>query len=161
MSIHKQFEYTSDIKNIIGIQFSVLNSEEILKRSVANIYEPTLYDSNGEPKIGGLFDPRMGIIERNKNEIVYCKKKSNIINCYSKRFAAKEAFVKALGIGFRKNINFKDIEVLNNHYGMPHLFINKKVVNKIKILFKVKKFNVFLSISDEKKYAIASVIISN
>ena len=96
-----------------------------------------------------------------KNEIVYCKKKSNIINCYSKRFAAKEAFVKALGFGFRKNINFKDIEVLNNHYGMPYLFINKKVVNKIKILFKVKKFNVFLSISDEKKYAIASVIISN
>ena len=96
-----------------------------------------------------------------KNEIVYCKKKTNIINCFSKRFAAKEAFVKALGIGFRKNINFKDIEVLNNHYGMPHLFINKKVVNKIKILFKVKKFNVFLSISDEKKYAIASVIISN
>ena len=96
-----------------------------------------------------------------KNEIVYCKKKSNIINCFSKRFAAKEAFVKALGIGFRKNINFKDIEVLNNHYGKPYLFINKKVVNKIKILFKVKKFNVFLSISDEKKYAIASVVISN
>ena len=95
------------------------------------------------------------------NEIAYCKKKSNIINCYSKRFAAKEAFVKALGIGFRKNINFKDIEVLNNDHGMPYLFINKKVVNKIKILFKVKKFNVFLSISDEKKYAIASVIISN
>ena len=96
-----------------------------------------------------------------KNEIVYCKKKSNIINCFSKRFAAKEAFVKALGIGFRKNINFKDIEVLNNHYGKPYMFINKKVVNKIKILFKVKKFNVFLSISDEKKYAIASVVISN
>ena len=94
------------------------------------------------------------------NEIAYCEKKSNITNCYSKRFAAKEAFVKALGTGFRKNINFKDIEVVKNHYGKPYLIINKKVINKIKTLFKVKKFNVLLSISDETKYAIASVIIS-
>ena len=94
------------------------------------------------------------------NEIAYCEKKKNIISCYSKRFAAKEAFVKALGTGIRFNINFKDIEVKNNHYGKPYLLINKKVINKIKILFKVKKFNISLSISDEKKYAIASVIIS-
>ena len=94
------------------------------------------------------------------NEIAYCKKKSNVTNCYSKRFAAKEAFVKALGTGFRKNINFKDIEVVNNHYGKPYLLINKRVINKIKTSFKVKKFNILLSISDEKKYAIASVIIS-
>ena len=94
------------------------------------------------------------------NEIAYCEKKSNNTNCYSKRFAAKEAFVKALGTGFRKNINFKDIEVLKNHYGKPYILINKKVINKIKTLFKVKKFNILLSISDETKYSIASVIIS-
>jgi len=94
------------------------------------------------------------------NEIAYCEKRSNITNCYSKRFAAKEAFVKALGTGIRKNINFKDIEVVNNHYGKPDLLINKRVINKIKTSFKVKKFNILLSISDEKKYAIASVIIS-
>jgi len=87
-------------------------------------------------------------------------KKSNSINCYSKRFAAKEAFVKALGIGFRKNINFKDIEVANNSYGKPYILMNKKIANKIKTIFKVKKFNILLSISDEKKYSIASVIIS-
>ena len=94
------------------------------------------------------------------NEIAYCEKKSNSIGCYAKRFAAKEAFAKALGIGFRKNINFKDIEVLNNAYGKPYVSINKKIANKIKTLFKVKKFNVLLTISDEKKYSIASVIIS-
>ena len=94
------------------------------------------------------------------NEIAYCEKKSNFTNCYSKRFAAKEAFVKALGTGFRKNINFKDIEVLKNHYGKPYLLINKKVINKIKTSFKVKKINILLSISDESKYSIASVIIS-
>ena len=94
------------------------------------------------------------------NEIAYCEKKLNITNCYSKRFAAKEAFVKALGTGFRKNINFKDIEVLKNHYGKPYILINKKIINKIKNSFKVKKFNILLSISDETKYSIASVIIS-
>ena len=95
-----------------------------------------------------------------KKEITYCQKKSNIINCYSKRFAAKEAFVKALGTGFRKNINFKDIEVANNSYGKPYISMNKKITNKIKTLFKVKKFNILLSISDGKKPSIASVIIS-
>ena len=94
------------------------------------------------------------------NEVAYCEKKSNSISCYSKRFAAKEAFVKALGIGFKKNINFKDIEVVNNAYGKPYIFINKKIANKIKTLFKVKKFNILLSISDGKKHSIASVIIS-
>ena len=94
------------------------------------------------------------------NEVAYCDKKSNSISCYSKRFAAKEAFAKALGIGFRKNINFKDIEVVNNTYGKPYISINKKIANKIKTLFKVKKFNILLSISDEKKYSIASVTIS-
>ena len=42
------------------------------------------------------------------NEIAYCEKKSSTVSCYSKRFAAKEAFEKALGTGFRKNINFKE-----------------------------------------------------
>ena len=94
------------------------------------------------------------------NEVAYCEKKSNSASCYSKRFAAKEAFVKALGIGFSKNINFNDIEVTNNTYGKPYISINKTITNKIKTLFKVKKFNVLLSISDEKKHSIASVIIS-
>ena len=94
------------------------------------------------------------------NEVAYCEKKSNSINCYSKRFAAKEAFVKAIGIGFTKNINFKDIEVVNNTYGKPYISTNKKITNKIKTIFKVKKINILLSISDGKKHSIASVIIS-
>ena len=95
-----------------------------------------------------------------KNEILYCQKKINFVSCYSKRFAAKEAFVKALGIGFRNNINFKDIEIVNNKLGKPSFKINKKIINKIKIFFKIKKFNILLSISDETNYAVANVIIS-
>ena len=95
-----------------------------------------------------------------KNEITYCNKKSNLVGCYSKRFAAKEAFVKALGTGFRYNINFNDIEIIKNVNGNPRISVNKKVTNKIKTFFNVKKFDIFLSISDEKKYAIASIVIS-
>ena len=94
------------------------------------------------------------------DEINRSKKIINKAAFFSKRFAAKEAFSKALGTGFRKNINFKDIEVLKNHYGKPYILINKKVINKIKTSFKVKKFNILLSISDETNYSIASVIIS-
>ena len=95
-----------------------------------------------------------------KKEISYCDKKLNSVNLYSKRYAAKEAFVKALGTGFRENIYFKDIEVLNNNYGKPYFVISNKTKNKIKKIFKVNNFNTFLSMSDEKKYSIASVIIS-
>ena len=59
-----------------------------------------------------------------------------------------------------KIINCNGIEISNNNYGKPYVFVNKKLINKIKFLFKLKKFNILLSISDEKKYSIATVIIS-
>jgi len=95
-----------------------------------------------------------------KNEIKYCKKKINYISCLSKRFAAKEAFVKALGTGFRNNINFKDIEVKNNILGKPSLNVEKKITRKIKKIFKVKNYKISLSMSDTKNYSVSSVIIS-
>ena len=55
-----------ELSTISGVQFGVLSPEEIVRRSVVNITETTLYDSSGEPKFGGLFDPRMGVIERKK-----------------------------------------------------------------------------------------------
>jgi len=85
----------------------------------------------------------------------------NKTNYFSKRFAAKEAFAKALGTGFRINLNFKDIEVINDKMGKPYFFNNKKIRNIVQKNFKVKKFNCFLSISDEKDYSIAFVIIQS
>jgi len=52
-----------EIGFINGIQFGIYSPEVILKKSVVNINVDTLYDSNGEPRINGLFDPRMGYIE--------------------------------------------------------------------------------------------------
>ena len=52
-----------------------------------------------------------------RNEINKSKKLKNKINYYAIRFAAKEAFVKAIGEGFRNNINFRDIDVTNDNKG--------------------------------------------
>ena len=97
----------------------------------------------------------------NKKEILKCKKINKSINCYAKRFAAKEAFSKALGTGFRMKLNFKDIEVVNDKMGRPNYVKNKKITKMIQNKFKIKKYNCFLSISDEKKYSTAFAIIQS
>mgnify|MGYP001465822483 CR=1 FL=1 len=81
-------------------------------------------------------------------------------NFFSKRFAAKEAFVKALGEGFRNNINFHDIDVSNDKKGKPIINISNNVKYFLKKKFKLNKFKIFLSLSDEKKHSIAYVIIN-
>ena len=80
---------------------------------------------------------------------------------FSKRFAAKEAFAKALGTGFRKNLNFKDVEIINDKMGKPYYVKTKKIKNLVQKNFKVKNFNCFLSISDEKEYSTAFTIIQS
>ena len=94
-----------------------------------------------------------------KNEIKFSKKKINKINYFAKRFAAKESFAKSIGTGFRKGLNFRDIEILNDGIGKPYFLISQKMVKIINKKFKVKKFNLFLSISDEKEYSIAFTIL--
>ena len=83
----------------------------------------------------------------------------NKASFFSKRFAAKEAFAKALGTGFRNNLNFKDIEVINDKLGKPYYAKNKKISKIVQKNFNVKNFNCFLSISDEKDYSTAFAII--
>jgi len=92
-------------------------------------------------------------------EILISKNIKNKSSYFAKRFAAKEAFAKSLGTGFRNDFNFKDISVVNDKLGKPSFFINKKIKNMIKKKFKTSSFNFFLSISDEKKYSIAFVIL--
>jgi holo-[acyl-carrier protein] synthase len=96
-----------------------------------------------------------------KQEIELSKKVKNKVNYFAKRFAAKESFVKSLGTGFRANLNLKDIEILNDKLGKPYFFISKKIHNIINKKFKIKGFNLFLSISDEKDYSIAFTILQN
>jgi holo-[acyl-carrier protein] synthase len=93
-----------------------------------------------------------------KEEILFSKKFKNKVPYFAKKFAAKEAFVKSLGTGFRNGLYFKDISVINNRLGKPSFLITNKLKNLIKKEFKINYFNFFLSISDERKYSIAFVI---
>jgi holo-[acyl-carrier protein] synthase len=94
-----------------------------------------------------------------KKEIFDSKKTLNKINFFSKRFAAKESFAKALGTGFRNNLNFKDIVIVNDNLGKPFYLINNKIKQIIKKNKKIANFELFLSISDEKDYSVAFTII--
>jgi holo-[acyl-carrier protein] synthase len=93
-----------------------------------------------------------------QKEISISKKINNKTSYFAKRFAAKEAFVKSLGTGFREGLNFNDISIVNDKLGKPSFLITKKIKKIIKKKFNIDRFDFFLSISDEKKYSIALVI---
>ena len=93
------------------------------------------------------------------NEILLSKKVKDKSAYYAKRFVSKEAFAKAVGTGFRNDLNFKDISITNNKAGKPSFVINEKLKKIIRKQFKTDSFNFFLSISDEKKYSIAFVFL--
>ena len=111
---------------------------------------------------------RLKKLIKNKNFVervftVYEQKSSlklkNKLNFYSKRFAAKEAFSKATGFGISKKLHFKDIEVISDKKGKPSINLNKSTMYYLNRKFKVKSFKTNLSLSDEKNYSIAYVII--
>ena len=102
--------------------------------------------------LGRIYSDReLKLSKQNKNKVAY----------FAKRFAAKEAFSKALGTGFRSGLEFKDIEIVNDKVGKPLYVKNKKIIKIVKNKFKIKNFNSFLSISDENDYSTAFTIIQS
>ena len=93
------------------------------------------------------------------SEILIAKKIKDEKSYYSRRFAAKEAFAKSIGTGLGDGFNFKDISIINDKLGKPSFVISKKIKKIIKKKFNTTAFDFFLSISDEKKYSIAYVIL--
>ena len=96
----------------------------------------------------------------NEKEVSRCRKINNSINCFAKRFAAKEAFSKALGTGISNGINLNEIVILNKKSGKPYISIIGQTKKILKKKFKNKNSKISLSLSDEKKYAVAFVTIS-
>ena len=125
---------------ILGIGVDIIENKRIKKSIKNHKFKDRIYSSK-EQKLSSL----------SRNKVGY----------FSKRFAAKEAFAKALGTGFRNNLNFKDIEVINDKFGKPYYEKNKKIKKIIQKNFKIKNFNCFLSISDEKDYSTAFTIIQS
>jgi len=93
-------------------------------------------------------------------EIIKCKRTKNNSNCFAKRFAAKEAFSKALGTGISKGINFNEIVILNEKSGKPYIKLINKTKKIVERKIKKKNYKISLSIADEKDYAVAFVTIS-
>jgi len=123
---------------ILGIGVDIIENKRI-KKSIKN--------SNFKNRTYSAKELKLSLLTTNKASF------------FSKRFAAKEAFAKALGTGFRNNLNFKDIEVINDNLGKPYYTKNKKITKIVQKKFNVKNFNCFLSISDEKDYSTAFTII--
>ena len=95
-----------------------------------------------------------------QSEIQISENRKNNIQTYAKKYSVKEACSKALGTGLAKGVYWKDIEVINDHFGKPIIILHNKAAEIInKISFKNPKIEV--SISDEKYYAISNVIIFN
>jgi len=123
---------------ILGIGVDIVDNSRIAKSLKNNLFIKRIFSNS---------------------EILIAKKIKDKKSYYSKRFAAKEAFAKSIGTGFRDNFNFKDISIINDKLGKPSFKINEKIKKIIKKQFKTTSFNFFLSISDEKKYSVAYVIL--
>lgn len=125
---------------ILGIGVDIIENNRIKKLIQNNKFKTRVYSSN-----------ELKLSKNVKNKVAY----------FSKRFAAKEAFSKALGTGFSENLNFKDIEIVSDKKGKPKYAKNKKIIKIVQKKYKIKKFNSFLSISDEKDYSTAFAIIQS
>ena len=125
---------------IIGLGIDIVENKRI-----ANILE----------KYGNRFIKRCFSI----NEIIQSKKQLNQINFFSKRYAAKEACAKALGTGLAKGVFWKDIEIKNNNFGKPQIKLHNKALDRFRVISSSLKTSIEISITDEKNYSAANVII--
>lgn len=97
-----------------------------------------------------------------ENEIKAAEKytdSNKIIAHFAKRFAAKEAFAKALGVGLGKEVSFIDVSVENDKLGKPFLVLNEKAQNFLLKFSGIMLPSCHLSLSDDNPYAVAVVII--
>jgi len=90
------------------------------------------------------------------SEIAYCHYRANAASRFALRFAAKEAFAKAIGLGFRNGLSLQHIEVLRPDSGPPRLELRKKA-KELCQRYGIK--NSFLSLADDGGYAVAVVVL--
>lgn len=74
----------------------------------------------------------------------------------AKRFAVKEAFVKALGTGIRDNVSWRKMYVVHDEKGKPSLSFAKEFAKELN----TEVLDVHISISDEKDYVVAQALIT-
>ena len=95
-----------------------------------------------------------------QDEIFKCDKRFNPAACYAKRFAAKEAFSKAIGTGISKGVSWRNIEVYNKKSGQPQIKLHGNVIKTLDSLVPNNMIpKIFISITDEKEIAKAFIVI--
>jgi holo-[acyl-carrier protein] synthase len=102
---------------------------------------------NNEPLFNRVFTP---------HELVYCVAKRRSAQHFALRFAAKEAFLKALGTGLRNGISWRDMEVVNDSFGKPELQLGGRAGELCR---ENNVTRIFLSLSHDGNFAVASVIL--
>jgi len=128
--------------NVIGLGTDIVNINRIKK-----IYS----------KYGNQFLNKILTESEKKSEKKLSRFKN--VSTIAKRFAAKEAISKAIRYGFSNGIHFKDIEIYNDESVKPYANLYGKartIVNKIS-----KKYNIFLTLSDDKPWAVATALITS
>lgn len=91
-----------------------------------------------------------------EHELTACLSRKNSAACLAARFAAKEAFLKALGTGLRDGIAWQDMEMRNNGLGKPELHL----AGKARELFLTRQLtSVHLSVSHDNGSAVAFVVL--
>ena len=128
--------------NVIGLGTDIVNINRIKK----------IYSKYGNHFLDKILTESEKKIEKKSSRL-------RNIETIAKRFAAKEAISKAIGYGFSKGIHFKNIEIYNDKNGKPCANINgkaKAVLSKIS-----KKYNIFLTLSDDKPWAVATALITS
>lgn len=91
------------------------------------------------------------------DEQEYCLRSKRPAHRFAKRFAAKEAFLKALGTGFSGGVSWLDVAVVGNNGRQPEIAVSGKALEKLDAI--AKSSRIFLSLSDDYPYAIAYVVI--
>tara|TARA_B110000503_G_C7155263_1_gene417024 strand:+ start:1691 stop:2065 length:375 start_codon:yes stop_codon:yes gene_type:complete len=122
---------------IVGIGTDIVSIERIKH----------IYDKFGDDFVHKNF---------HKLEIIHLVTLTHIskISYLAKRFAAKEAVAKALGIGIGGSLAFKDIAVINNDLGAPQILISSTIYPSI------NEYNIHVSLSDDHPFAVAFVTVS-
>jgi holo-[acyl-carrier protein] synthase len=111
-------------------------------------------------RIHAVMEKEIGFREKifTLGEIAYCETKRHKYENYAARFSAKEAFMKAIGTGWRFGIRFADIEVYHDEFGKPLIRLHGKAeeLGKIEGISKIH-----VSLSHVKEIATAVVIVEN
>jgi holo-[acyl-carrier protein] synthase len=122
---------------ILGTGIDIVNIERIER----------LMDRWGDRFLGRVYTER---------EISWCRRKSHPMECFAIRFAAKEAFLKAIGTGLRYGIQWTDIEVENDPMGKPLLSFHRRA----KEFLQSRRIDrTLLTLSHDRPYAVAHVLL--